>query len=649
MTTAAKKATASLRKQFALAFAIGAVAFALVAGVRLAGGLERIELVIHDRVLNARAGLPAQSRSVVIYETEADLQRFGHPLTDERMAEFLSRLAAMQPALVAVDKYRDLPIPPGTEQLDRTLTDNTNIFWVAKYGTAAFDGVRPPKILEGTARAACADIIVDADLRVRRALVAIGEGERACPSLAYVLAATWLASHGTPSGFDAARDYSLLLGDTMIPRLRPWDGPYAAADTSGYQIPLGFRRALPARYTLSQVMDGTVPAEAIRGKVVFFGSSATSLRDFFDVPARNALDDASIPGVLVHSLIFDEMVDAAMEKDVFRMASLPFTLAESAVMGLFCAFVLLAAVRVPIGGAIALLSVAAWLPVSLLLAQAHMIVAPLTPALTGLLAAMLAAGFRAWREAQDRQELMGWFSKHVSREVAEAIWEEREQFTAGGIIPPQNVRVTVLFADIRNYTTISEKMEIPQMVAWLNRAISCMCDAVMDNNGIVTRFAGDQVMAVFGVPIPRTTDEAVRDDAANAIAAGLAMGERLAELNKVFSTEGQPSARVRVGLYSGEVVQAGLGSRERFEFTVLGDVVNTASRLESYTSEDDGEPARVLIGAPTFELAGDRFETEPLGEILLKGKNAAVSVYRVRRRDANKTDAATASITTPAT
>ena len=192
-------------------------------------------------------------------------------------------------------------------------------------------------------------------------------------------------------------------------------------------------------------------------------------------------------------------------------------------------------------------------------------------------------------------------------------------------------------------------MAIPEMVAWLNRAISCMCDAVMDNNGIVTRFAGDQVMAVFGVPIPRTTDEAVRDDAANAIAAGLAMGERLAELNKVFATEGQPSARVRVGLYSGEVVQAGLGSRERFEFTVLGDVVNTASRLESYTSEDDGEPARVLIGAPTFELAGDRFETEPLGEILLKGKNAAVSVYRVRRRYANKTDAANASTTTPAT
>ena len=630
--TTPKTPATALRKQLAAAFLIGAVTFALVAGTRLAGGLERIELVIHDRVLNARAGLPAQTRSVVIYETEADLQRFGHPLTDERMADFLSRLDAMQPALVAIDKYRDLPIPPGTEKLAKALTDQTNVFWVAKYGTAAFDGVRPPKVLEGTARVACADIIVDADLRVRRALVAIGEGNRACPSLAYVLAATWLASKGTPSGFDPARNHSLLLGDTLVPQLRAWDGPYAGADTSGYQIPLGFRRALPARYTLSQVMDGAVPAEAIRGKVVFFGSSATSLRDFFDVPARNALEDVSIPGVLLHSLIFDEMVDAAMQKDVFRMTSLPFTLAGSAVMGLFCAFVLLVAASVPVGGAMALLAVAAWLPASLLLAQAHVIVAPFAPALTGLLAAMLAAGFRAWREAQDRQELMGWFSKHVSREVAEAIWEEREQFTAGGIIPPQNVRVTVLFADIRNYTTISEKMAIPDMVAWLNRAISCMCDAVMDNKGIVTRFAGDQVMAVFGVPIPRKTDDAVRDDAANAIAAGLAMGERLAELNKVFAGEGRPSARVRVGLYSGEVVQAGLGSRDRFEFTVLGDVVNTASRLESYTSEDDGEAARVLIGAPTFELAGDRFVTEPLGELALKGKNTAVSVYRVRRR-----------------
>ena len=279
----AKGALAALRNQLALGLAIGTVAFGLVAGARLAGGLERIELAMHDRLLDFQAGLPPQPDSVVIYETEGDLQRFGHPLSDERLADFLEKLEAMQPALVAVDKYRDLPIAPGSEQLDKVLTDNGNIFWVAKYGAAAFDGVRPPKILEGTARAACADIIVDSDLRVRRALVAIGEGERACPSLTYVMAASWLAAHGRQVGFDPQRDHALLLGETVLPRIGSWDGPYAGADASGYQIPLRYRRGPAVSFTLSQVLDGAVPAEAIRGKAVFFGSSATSLRDFFDV------------------------------------------------------------------------------------------------------------------------------------------------------------------------------------------------------------------------------------------------------------------------------------------------------------------------------------------------------------------------------
>ena len=628
----AKGALAALRNQLALGLAIGTVAFGLVAGARLAGGLERIELAMHDRLLDFQAGLPPQPDSVVIYETEGDLQRFGHPLSDERLADFLEKLEAMQPALVAVDKYRDLPIAPGSEQLDKVLTDNGNIFWVAKYGAAAFDGVRPPKILEGTARAACADIIVDSDLRVRRALVAIGEGERACPSLTYVMAASWLAAHGRQAGFDPQRNHALLLGETVLPRIGSWDGPYAGADASGYQIPLRYQRSPAVSFTLSQVFDGGVPAEAIRGKAVFFGSSATSLRDFFDVPPRGGRTDTSLPGVMVHALIFGELLDTATTAEVVTFASLPFTLAAAAAMGLLCACVLLVAARVPIGGAIALAAVLAWLPVSLALAHANVVVAPLAPALAGLLATMLAAGFRAWRESRDRQELMGWFSKHVSREVAEAIWEERDQFAAGGIIPPQKVRVTVLFADIRSYTTVSEKLSITPMVAWLNRAISCMCDAVMDNHGIVTHFAGDQVMAVFGVPIPRKTDAAVCDDAAHAIDAGLAMGERLATLNEAFATEGLPPVRVRVGIFSGEVVQAGLGSRDRFEFTVLGDVVNTASRLESYTTEDDGAAARVLIGGPTRELAGEKFDTQPLGELKLKGKDTAVSVYRVWRR-----------------
>ena len=625
------------REIIVLTIAIAVIAFCIVASARVAGWLERVELVMHDHILDSRAGLPPHPDIVVIYETEADLQRFGHPLSDETLAAFLSKVETLQPAMVAVDKYRDLPVAPGSAALDQVLTDNANIFWIAKYGAAAFDGVRPPKVLEGTQRAACADIVVDADLRVRRALMAIGEGEKACPSLAYVLAATYLNGKGIAAGFDAANNFAFKLGNNTVHRVAPWDGPYAGADTSGYQVSLTMRRAVAKSFTLSQVFDGSVPAEAIKGKTVFFGSSATSLRDFFDVPHRKVNPQTLLPGVMIHALIFGELVDIATSGETFSLVPVERTFVLTALMALLCALFKIAATRVTWGTGLAIAAVIAWWPASIALAYANIVVAPVAPALAGLLATMMAAGYRAWREARDRQELMGWFSKHVSREVAEAIWNERDQFTAGGIIPPQSVRVTVLFADIRNYTTISESMDVPQMVAWLNRAISCMCDAVMDNHGVVTRFAGDQVMAVFGVPIPRKTEQGVRDDGAHAIDAGLAMGTRLETLNHVFTQEKLPSARVRVGIFSGNVVQAGLGSRERFEFTVLGDVVNTASRLESHNStDDDGAGARVLIGAPTKELVGELFETTSLGTPDLKGKKMAVEVFRVHRRAETK-------------
>ncbi len=315
------------------------------------------------------------------------------------------------------------------------------------------------------------------------------------------------------------------------------------------------------------------------------------------------------------------------------MVEVPTIMLCTFAMALICASLMLSPLPILWAGAAGLLAIGLWLPVSFSAAAGGITLAPLAPMFAGLFAATVSLVWRAWREARERGELMGWFGKHVSPEVAEAIWKQRDQFAEKGGMPPQNVRVSVLFADIRGYTTVSESLGIDRMIPWLNRAIAEMVAAVTENKGVVTRFAGDQVMAVFGVPVARTTDAEVSDDARNAIEAGLAMDRRLSALNAQFSKENLPPARVRAGIFSGEVVQALLGSNHRYEFTVLGDVVNTASRLESYKStEDDGAAARVLIGGPTYELAGKDFETELLGAVELKGKTKAVDIYRVRGR-----------------
>ncbi len=633
-------AARNVGERVAVALCVALLSFSAVAALRYVGGLERIELPVHDRIVESRGVRPAHPAVVVILETEADLQRFGHPLSDEKLALLLLRLKDLHPAFMAVDKYRDLPVAPGTDALNKFLTETPNIFWVAKYGAAAFDGVRPPKVLEGSEQVACADIVVDADLRVRRTLVALGEGGKVCPGLGYALAASFLQTKGQKAGFDPAHPNMLLLGNTALPLSQPWDGPYAGEDMAGYQLPVAYLRAPPLSYTLAELADGKIPANALKGKIVLLGSSATSLRDFFDVPKRTTLAESNLAGVTVHAYAVIELLDAAAGSAPPLGVSVAVTHVAMALMALVCAFMFVTALPITAAAGIAALILFAWLPVSWLLvalpATQGWVLAPVAPMLAGLIAATTSAGFRAWREARDRQELMGWFSKHVSREVAEAIWEGRNEFTANGRIPPRSVFVSVLFADIRSYTTITEKLPIPVMVEWLNRAISAMTSAVMENGGVVTKFAGDQVMAVFGVPIPRVVGGDLNTDAAHTIDAGLDIGRKLSVLNEEFAKENLPAVRVRVGIYSGEVVQAGLGSADRFEFTVLGDVVNIASRLESHTTEDDGATARVLIGESTRNLVEGIFRVEPLGGIPLKGKTVMINVFRVFERIKNK-------------
>jgi len=136
-------------------------------------------------------------------------------------------------------------------------------------------------------------------------------------------------------------------------------------------------------------------------------------------------------------------------------------------------------------------------------------------------------------------------------------------------------------------------------------------------------------MAVFGAPVPRASDEQVAEDACNAVRAALELRAVLAGLNEEFSARSLPRMRIRVGINTGNMTQCSVGTQRRMEFTLLGDAVNTASRLESYAMEDDGQDVRILIGERTMALAGVHFRTQPVGSILLKGKETPVMLYQV--------------------
>jgi adenylate cyclase len=163
-------------------------------------------------------------------------------------------------------------------------------------------------------------------------------------------------------------------------------------------------------------------------------------------------------------------------------------------------------------------------------------------------------------------------------------------------------------------------MDAQALVGLLNEYFTEMVSIVMQHDGVVDKYIGDAIMAVFGAPVSRA------DDAKNAVRAAVRMRQALAHLNKRLAERGVAPLQTGIGLHTGEVVAGNIGSERRMEYTVIGDAVNLASRLESTTKELG---VSVLISDVTYELTRDAVETRPLREITVKGRAQPVMTYEV--------------------
>jgi adenylate cyclase len=215
----------------------------------------------------------------------------------------------------------------------------------------------------------------------------------------------------------------------------------------------------------------------------------------------------------------------------------------------------------------------------------------------------------------ERDRLRETFGRYVTRQVADHLLAGKVQL--GGELVP----VTVLFSDIRSFTTISERMPPRDLLDFLNVYFSGMVESVMTHDGVVDKFIGDAIMAVFGAPVPHA------GDALNAIKAALDMRRRLAEMNAGFRAAGKPEIRAGIGLHAGEVVAGNMGHTERMEYTVIGDAVNLASRLEGLTKEFDAD---ILLSEDLYLQVKDSVDAEPLRRIQVKGRAQDVLVYRLK-------------------
>ncbi|MEK7370135.1 MAG: adenylate/guanylate cyclase domain-containing protein [candidate division NC10 bacterium] len=221
---------------------------------------------------------------------------------------------------------------------------------------------------------------------------------------------------------------------------------------------------------------------------------------------------------------------------------------------------------------------------------------------------------RMARSLREKEMIKRAFTRYVAREVVEEILKDPEHLILSG----ERREVTVLFCDIRGFTPLSERLSPEEVVALLNEFYTLMIETTFRHDGTLDKFLGDAVMAVFGAPIAHP------DHAARAVLTALDMQVGVAALNERRRQAGQAPIAVGIGVSLGEVVAGTVGTEERMEYTVIGDSVNLAARLEAAA-----KPGRILMSRRTYEKAKDLVEAVSLGAMKLKGKEEQVEVYEV--------------------
>jgi adenylate cyclase len=211
------------------------------------------------------------------------------------------------------------------------------------------------------------------------------------------------------------------------------------------------------------------------------------------------------------------------------------------------------------------------------------------------------------------------FSRFVSKDVYDQLVADPAAARVGGA----RREMSVLFADIRGFTTMTERGRPEDVVAQLNEYFSRMVDVVFTHRGTIDKFVGDMVMALFGAPV------ADPDHADHAVRAALGMLAALSTLNATWAENGKPPLEIGIGVNSGDMVAGIIGSDTVMSYTVIGDAVNLGSRLESLNKEYG---TRLIISEATRARLKGQYDMKPLGAVTVKGKSEPVNIFEVLAR-----------------
>lgn len=348
--------------------------------------------------------------------------------------------------------------------------------------------------------------------------------------------------------------------------------------------------------------------DELRHKYVLIGTSAAGLLDLRATPFSNIY-----PGVEVHATIIDNVLKGdPFSYDYYTELGLTYTLI---VMGGLLLSALLAYSSALAGGLGTLLLIEVTvLGNYFLFFKRNELVGMVYPLATILVVFMVVTFFNYFYEGREKRFISKAFGHYVSPQVVAQLRANPEQLSLRG----EQKELTVLFSDIRGFTAISEAMDSAQLGRFMNEYLTAMSNIVMEHFGTVDKYIGDAVMAIWGAPLTDKTH------AVHGVQAALAMVRKLEELRPQWQARGLPDIEIGIGINSGLMSVGNFGSEQRFDYTVMGDNVNLASRLES-SNKTYG--TKIVISAYTRNALGDGFYCRFIDTVRVKGKIQPVMLY----------------------
>ena len=466
-------------------------------------------------------------------------------------------------------------------------------------------------------------LAIDRDGPARRIPPFVRQGSRFMPSLGMAAA---LVAGGFPPEDVVLEGRSIRIGDRHLPlvRIRVADAvdpsKHHDQDTMliNYRAPVqvkGVRsyQTYEVRHLLqseAQLLEGEKPAvdpEMFRNKIVFVGLTASGLLDMFQTPFGRGV----MPGIQLHASVADNVLSDLFMAPAPTWSAVAATLAGALITGLMSAALPFAVAAV---GAMSL--VAAWTGTSLLAFDRGHWVVMAQPILATAVALFAGTAYRYFIEDAEKRKVSRLFGRYVSRDVYKQLMAHPELAELGG----GRREMSVLFSDLRGFTSITEKGNPEDLVEQLNEYFTRMVEIVFRNGGTVDKFVGDMVMALFGAPVDDV------DHADDAVTTAVEMVRELGELNRRWASEGRVQLDIGIGVNSGDMIAGNIGSSAIMSYTVIGDNVNLGARLESLNKD---YKTRIIISEATRGRLGKSYELRSLGSVVVKGKTRPVEIFEV--------------------